>query len=416
MSYELHESILSCIDTFVKNNIQFFHRHKINKIILDSVFEIMQITLEDIIDVDSCNFIHELNNCVSYYMQTIAIPRSYKSSVILSQPKYNNITKKLNYLRNIEQNDQRTKEWYEKRWKMLTASSMWMAIGSPADKNRLIVKKCTPINMKQCFGVNITSATHHGHKYEPLSQLFYEHSYDTKIEEFGCIPHSEYSFIGASPDGINCKLDNPRYGRMLEIKNIFNREITGIPKDAYWVQMQIQMEVCNLDTCDFLETRFKEFENEEAFLKDGGFDDCKKIRGIIIQFQGKNGPQYEYAPFLANKEKVDIWIEKCLEENSKLTWIRNIYWVLDEYSCVTVQRNRQWFLANLSHFKSLWDTIIHDRIHGYEHRKPVKRPKKEKNNNKSVLRIRTESFGNAVVIDKKDELTKNVCLNQKHKS
>jgi hypothetical protein len=45
---------------------------------------------------------------------------------------------------------------------------------------------------------------------------------------------------------------------MLEIKNIVNRDITGEPLHHYWIQMQVQMEVCDLDVCDFLETRFKE--------------------------------------------------------------------------------------------------------------------------------------------------------------
>ena len=48
---------------------------------------------------------------------------------------------------------------------------------------------------------------------------------------------------------------------MLEVKNIYNREIRGIPKEEYWIQMQIQMETCDLDICDFLETRFLEYFN-----------------------------------------------------------------------------------------------------------------------------------------------------------
>jgi hypothetical protein len=42
---------------------------------------------------------------------------------------------------------------------------------------------------------------------------------------------------------------------MLEIKNVVSREITGIPKPEYYVQMQLQMEVCDLEECDFLETK-----------------------------------------------------------------------------------------------------------------------------------------------------------------
>ena len=47
-----------------------------------------------------------------------------------------------------------------------------------------------------------------------------------------------------------------------------SREIDGIPEKAYWVQMQLQMEVWDLDECD-LETTFKEYETEEEFRNDG---------------------------------------------------------------------------------------------------------------------------------------------------
>ena len=83
---------------------------------------------------------------------------------------------------------------------------------------------------------------------------------------------------------------------MLEIKNITIRDLDGIPKKEYWVQMQLQMEVTDLDECDFLETRFKEYDSEEEFLKDGGFDTCEKIKGVIIQFSARGGPVYKYSP------------------------------------------------------------------------------------------------------------------------
>ena len=67
-----------------------------------------------------------------------------------------------------------------------------------------------------------------GHKYEPLSTLLYEYYNDVCVEEFGCIPHSNHSFIGASPDGIVMNVldeDNLdqmlNYGVMIEIKNPF---------------------------------------------------------------------------------------------------------------------------------------------------------------------------------------------------
>ena len=95
--------------------------------------------------------------------------------------------------------------------------------------------------------VNTNTTLHWGQKYEPVSILLYETMYDTQIEDFGCIQHPLHTFLGASPDGINVDSSSERYGRMLEIKNIVNREINGIPKKEYWIQMQQQMEQGHID-------------------------------------------------------------------------------------------------------------------------------------------------------------------------
>ena len=112
---------------------------------------------------------------------------------------------------------------------------------------------------------------HHGNKYEDVSIMLYESLYKTKVKDYGCIQHDIYEFLGASPDGIVVDSNSSRYGRMLEIKNPTTREITGIPKEDYWIQMQLQMETCNLNECDFLETGFKEYNSQEDFMEDGTF-------------------------------------------------------------------------------------------------------------------------------------------------
>ena len=80
---------------------------------------------------------------------------------------------------------------------------------------------------------------------------------------------------------------------MLEIKNVFSREIDGIPKMEYWIQMQLQMEVCDLDDCDFLETKFIEYENYNDFLNDSiehyiyYENETKKEKNIFKSLDGK---------------------------------------------------------------------------------------------------------------------------------
>jgi putative phage-type endonuclease len=160
---------------------------------------------------------------------------------------------------------QRSEEWYSMRSNLLTASNIYKCFGSDSEKNQLIYEKCQPFNTEKNNYVNLESPMHWGQKYEPISVMFYEKEYKTKVGDFGCIQHEKYDFLGASPDGINILTNTHRFGRMLEIKNPISRKIDGIPSEAYWIQQQIQMEVCDLEGCDFLETCFKEIEENQFY-------------------------------------------------------------------------------------------------------------------------------------------------------
>ena len=84
--------------------------------------------------------------------------------------------------------------------------------------------------MKISKSTNINTAFHNGHLFEPLSIMHYEFDFNTQVGEFGCMAHKKYPYLLASPDGINIKEGNKRYGRMVEVKNPTTRELTGIPK------------------------------------------------------------------------------------------------------------------------------------------------------------------------------------------
>ena len=307
----------------------------------------------------------------------------------------NIIETKINILRNIPQPVQRTPEWYQFRWNLITASNAWKAFESQSTINQLIYEKCQPlknidaIDDEEIKMVNTNTSLHWGQKYEPLSVMIYEEMYGTKVEDFGCIPHDTYKFLGASPDGIIVNQDSNRYGRMLEIKNIVNREITGIPKKEYWIQMQLQMEVCDLDECDFLETKFTEYSDEDSFLKDEIHQNennennenkhKNKYKGVILYFNTKhNKPFYLYKPLhITNYDEINTWIEQQIEvyQQQDMIWIKTIYWKLEKMSCVLVLRNKLWFKNNILRIDSIWKTIEKERITGYEHRAPNKRVK-----------------------------------------
>ena len=144
--------------------------------------------------------------------------------------------------------------------------------------------------------------------------------------------------------------------------------------------MQHQMEVCDLNECDFLETIFKSYDNEQEFMKDGTFTKTTdgKRKGIMIRYYDNKEPIYEYAPLNISKQDFDVWYNETMEKNKNLTWIENIYWYLEDISIILVTRNRKWYNKALPKMIETWNTIVKERKEGYEHRKPNKREKKAK--------------------------------------
>lgn len=318
-----------------------------------------------------------VDNAVDYFIKYIVNYRHYTNDSPLFELDKTFVNNQLKVLKKRYQPLQKSDEWYIYRHELITASSAWKILGSQSSQNNYIYSKCTPMCLEKYKSVNINSPFHWGNKYEPVSTLYYENKYNTIIADYGCIKHDVYDFIGASPDGINVKKDNPKYGRMLEIKNIVNRDITGSPKKEYWIQMQIQMEVCNLDVCDFLECRFKEYEDEDAFNADGSFTHTEdnKEKGIMCHFYENGEHIYEYAPFGCSKVTYIKWEEEIMKKHEN-TWTNTIYWYLQEVSCVIVKRNKKWFQEALPHFSNIWDTIAYEKMNGYSHRSAKKREQK----------------------------------------
>jgi len=319
--------------------------------------------------------LQKLINTIKYQLYAKIIPpRSQKTSFVRQvNPNLERLSNKIDILNKAYQPAQRTDEWYIFRHSLLTASSIWKAFGSQSSQNQLIYEKCRPYTIFRAAPID--SPLHWGQKYEPVSVEFYKKLYNTKITDFGCLKHPIYSFIGASPDGINTDKTNQRYGRMLEIKNIVNREINGIPKLEYWIQMQLQMETCDLNECDFLETKFIEYESEEAFLADGSYANAadNKLKGRMILFSREGNSHYEYAPLDITAETYIKWEQDILDKNANGEWIKNIFWKLDIYSNILVLRNKLWFNKAVVEIEAIWNIIIQERITGYEHRAPKKR-------------------------------------------
>lgn len=404
---EVYENCIYLMEEFMTNNISIITDPDFDDIFDENIKELMIVLFEDDIFFND-DAEDELDEIISEaktdFFKDYMPPRSYPDARILDAPDYIYIEDRLNILRNKPQPTQRTKEWYQFRHNLITASNAYKAFESQATKNQLIYEKCQPLHCdnevdEEIKLVNVNTTLHWGQKYEPISVMVYEHDYSTKVEDFGCIQDEEYPFLGASPDGIITDVKSDRYGRMLEIKNIVNREIDGIPKKEYWIQMQLQMKVCELEECDFLETRFVEYEDRNSFAEDTSDDiyqdDCglefnniclskdNKKKGIILYFHTKEGkPYYVYKPLdIIHPADIIQWEESMLDlyqsEKFNYVYIKYIYWKLAEVSCVLVCRNREWFVNAIGELEQIWDTIVSERVSGFEHRAPNRKQKKE---------------------------------------
>jgi putative phage-type endonuclease len=401
------ETALHLMDIYVKENPTAISDPDFEEDFKESIQEILLIQLEDQIYLDDLteeDISNLIDDALEIFLTTIYDGRSNQEA---NQSTVIELETKINYLRSLPQPAQRTAEWYAFRHGLITASNAYKAFEGTSTVNQLIYEKCHPLRTMSTSDdkmVNVSSPLHWGQKYEPLSVMIYEDRYKTTVEDFGCIRHPKYPFLGASPDGINVSKDSPLYGRMLEIKNVVNREITGVPKKEYWIQTQLQMEVCDLNECDFLETKFVEYAGSTEFDED---DDGTKtnrtkkneFKGMILYFSTPEGkPVYVYKDIhLVNPVEVDSWETKTIEEYeaANQNWIKTIYWKLETLSCVLIQRNTQWFSDNIQQLQNVWNIIERERVTGYEHRAPKKRPIKD---NHAPRKSHESMFGQGCLI------------------
>jgi hypothetical protein len=320
--------------------------------------------------------------------RSIGVPDKMTHYEGLKREEIDDIGRKIGIMdeKNAECAIQGTEEWLKERREVITASVAWKAMDSEANRRSLINEKITePAGYNSRYiSLDKMNPLQKGHCYEPISVMLYEHIFKTKVADYGCLRHSKYSFLGASPDGLNIDETSPKYGRLLEIKNVTSRGLTGFPKKEYWVQMQIQMEVCDLNECDFFECDFKEYDDEEAYMKDGDEKTKKgQWKGCYAIVCVGDDYQYKYCPIGDN---IGEWLVE-LKENDGWEYIKHRYWWLDSFSCVLVPRNHKWFELNVGEFERIWAEIEKNKETGV---KPVKRVKVVK---KDVCMIDMSNMG-----------------------
>lgn len=325
---------------------------------------------------------------------------------------------------------QRTKEWYELRSKIITASPA-AAYLKITDYELQLAKKgvvCMDTNGRQlkeewvgkkfcnCFSSHkleierkccdvpwfTNKYLKHGIKYEPVICNIYQKLENKKVLDFGIMPHHTLKWLGASPDGITTD------GEMIEIKAPTRDKLTKEIILQYWIQMQLQMEVCDLNVCYFIEARIKEYKTPDEYYADKYFNETGELeyskasnglpKGIVITYvvtdeQNNTKEEYAYPPALDFKSKQeemewlkDWAIQKVLEKrenaynwlfyNASIPHFFINYYKVVEWDIRTVQRDKKWFELRKNDLKNISDTIDKYRAEGFPEHLRVKTRKK----------------------------------------
>uniref|UniRef100_A0A6C0JV98 YqaJ viral recombinase domain-containing protein n=1 Tax=viral metagenome TaxID=1070528 RepID=A0A6C0JV98_9ZZZZ len=275
----------------------------------------------------------------------------------------------VNHVLSLPQVPQRTPEWYAQSKKVLTASEFSGILGSDRAVDALVLQKIAePVegstNRLACLTGEM-SPFDWGIRFEPVVKQILIAMWGAEIMEVGRLVHPTDAHLAASPDGIIQKSsERERIGRLVEIKCPVRREINGKIPFEYWCQMQIQMEVADIDECDYVEVKlasqYKDSKYQDPVEGTLGYS----FNGTVWIFQSPETGELKYAYTSIEKTDWELIGWNCVE---------TVPWYLDKYFTETVQRDRAWFASTEVARTSFWNKVEGARAGTYTPSQPVKR-------------------------------------------
>jgi putative phage-type endonuclease len=269
---------------------------------------------------------------------------------------------KVDALRAIPLVEQKSPEWHEIRRNLITASDFAQALGEGkfGTQKQLYRKKCG--FEEDNFNANLAPLVW-GNMFEQVAQAIYAQRNDVHVYEFGIIKHPTLTYFGASPDGIT------ENGIMIEIKCPFKRKINGEIPVQYYYQIQGQLDVCDLQECDYFECEFTDMGDNVPNPKD-----CLFEYGAIIQ-RVDNEPTYLYSDSkrMWKKNELETWVKN--NSNSEGTDTLH-YYKLDTCNCMRVERNKDFLHEKLDLLRGVWEKVSEYRCDESLYKKEVSKTSK----------------------------------------
>ena len=280
------------------------------------------------------------------------------------------------WLLTVKQVEQRTMEWYLETRNLLTASEVSVVFKPGRTRGSLVMVKAAPPpeTPPERFSSSLaverrnTGPMDWGVRYEPVVKEHLEKTLGCKIHDLGRIRHRTDPHIAASPDGlfVSCERDPSLVGRLIEIKCPSTRVIKdGVIPFEYWCQMQLQMEVCGVDACEFVEVKFREYGLDEPKADEAAAVVPPLASGIISLVANTDTCENHY-----------VYGDFCDSTDASLALVEKYGWEIVKLRRVTVARDVNWFSKSQPDFEAFWRDVALAREGKWT--LPPGRPKKAK--------------------------------------
>lgn len=253
---------------------------------------------------------------------------------------------------------QRTPEWYAAREQLITASDAAQALGCAkfGSQKQFFAKKCG--YEKETFNANVPPLKW-GTMYEAVACDAYSLRMGTRVYEFGLLHHPTIPFLGASPDGIN------ELGVMVEIKCPYKRKINGEIPMQYYYQVQGQLEVTSLRSCDYMECEIQEYSDWDAMLADcsscGKYSASGGEHGFVMELPSllsDGASEYEYSPMRLTPEELQNHSEALMHKHAhRIPSPRLHIYKITKIGIQRIEKDDAFTSVMLAQLKDVWDRV-----------------------------------------------------------
>lgn len=284
----------------------------------------------------------------------------------------------------LPQTPQKTAAWYHESRELISGHEFGSIItGGKTEYNAVVAKKCVPppeegaAHPRDQTIVFLTppeglSPFKWGWRFEPVARDLFEMQFAEGVvfEDLGRVRHSWLPRLGASPDGL--VTTGPRAGRLVELKCPISRALTGSIPFQYWVQMQLQAEVCDVKAVEYFEVQLGSIIQTAPMCEE--FEDA--VRGkaklpwigkvCVVAEAEDSAPdtyRYEYSPlFSAHIDGVDECLSWKPAEGIVLE--SALWWVKDYYTTTVLRNPRWWEDVGMPAYETFWREVMNARRDG----------------------------------------------------